>query len=97
MVNIKITKGDIWGYLQVQTIADVAWTLYKELGEEVGQKNRCSREKIKRLNCLCLKRVLKLLSIGMGQTQCLRFQTQLYLGIIMLGYLIHQHMKQLAI
>ena len=24
VVNIKITKGDIWGYLQVQTIADVA-------------------------------------------------------------------------
>ena len=22
----------------------------------VGQKNRCSREKIKRLNCLCLKK-----------------------------------------
>ena len=34
MANMKITKDDIWGYLQVQTIADVARTLYKELGEE---------------------------------------------------------------
>ena len=52
-------------------------------------------KKIKRLNCLCLKRVWKLLSIGTRQTQCLRFHIQLYLGVLMLGYLIHQHMKQL--
>ena len=35
---MKITKGDIWGYLQAQTIADVARTLYKELGEECWTK-----------------------------------------------------------
>ena len=37
--------------------------------KNVGQKNRCSREKINRLNCLCLKRMLNLLRIGTGQTQ----------------------------
>ena len=45
MVNIKITKGDIWGYLQVQTIADVAWTLYKELGEESWTKESLFKRK----------------------------------------------------
>ena len=45
----------------------------------VGQNERRSKEKIKRLNCLCLIRVLNLLSIRTGQTQCFRFQIQLYL------------------
>ena len=35
--------------------------------------------------------------IGTWQAQCLKFQIQLYMGVLMLGYLIHQHMKQLAI
>ena len=96
---MKITKGDIWGYLQVQTIADETRTLYKELGEECTLDKRIvvQENKSERLNCLCLNRVLKLLSIGTGKTQCLKFQIQLYLGILMLGYLIHQHMKQLAL
>ena len=44
------------GYLQVQTIADVARTLYKELGEECWTKELLFKRKIKRLNCLCLKK-----------------------------------------
>ena len=45
VANLKITKGDKWGYLQVQTIADVARTLYKELGEECWTKESLFRRK----------------------------------------------------
>ena len=42
---MKITKSDIWGYLQAQIIADVARTLYKELGEEYWTKESLFKRK----------------------------------------------------
>ena len=45
VANMKITKGDIWGYLQVQTIANVARPLYKELGEECWTKESLFKSK----------------------------------------------------
>ena len=33
---MKITKGEIWEYLQSQTIADIAKKLHKKLGDKYG-------------------------------------------------------------